>query len=225
MSFNLEITLNTAPSVNNTIINVVFNGNRSTSYSFGSNLFYDSDGDSLTYSYTINPTASFLTVSLVSMSMSGFAANSNAGVYNITIIVDDNDLETPSAYSSFNCSVIANQPPQTTQIVSNLSSLVLYPVLISWDISLFSDINGDSMMFLITTNATGSWYTISNTNLNLVGTPTTNSLAGNFTVTLKSYDIYGAQMLYNVGMNILPNYPPAVVSKINYIFRIKHGRM
>ena len=106
MSFNLEITLNTAPSVNNTISNVVFNGNRSTSYSFGSNLFYDSDGDSLTYSYIINPTASFLTVNLVSMSMSGFAANSNAGVYNITIIADDNDPETPSAYSSFNCSVI-----------------------------------------------------------------------------------------------------------------------
>ena len=126
------------------------------------------------------------------------------------------------AYSVF---VVANQPPQTTQIVSNLSSLVLYPVLISWDISLFSDINGDSMIFLITTNATGSWYTISNTNLNLVGTPTTNSLAGNFTVTLKSYDSYGAQMLYNVVMNILPNYPPAVVSNINYIFRIKHGRM
>ena len=225
MSFNLEITLNTAPSVNTTISNVVFNGNRSSSYSFGSNLFYDSDGDSLTYSYTINPTASFLTVNLVSMSMSGFAANSNAGVYNVTIIADDNDPETPSTYSSFNCSVIANQPPQTTQIVSNLSSLVLYPVLISWDISLFSDINGDSMIFLITTNATGSWYTISNTNLNLVGTPTTNSLAGNFTVTLKSYDSYGAQMLYNVVMNILPNYPPAVVSNINYIFRIKHGRM
>ena len=62
-SFSLVITTNTPPTKNTTIGNTVFHGNRSSSYSFGSNLFYDSDGDTLTYTYTVVPTAGFLTVS------------------------------------------------------------------------------------------------------------------------------------------------------------------
>ena len=212
-SFSLVITTNTPPTKNTTIGNTVFHGNRSSSYSFGSNLFYDSDGDTLTYTYTVVPTAGFLTVSTSSMSWSGFAANTDAGIYNITITANDDDPETASAISFFNLTVVANQPPTTTQTISNITVLAYYPVSIVWTSSQFSDINGDSISYLITTNSSCCWYTINNSVPSFTGTTSSNSQIGNFIVTLDSYDNYGGHSYYIIGLLINYNSPPAVVSE------------
>ena len=180
VTFSLTITLNSPPVKNNTINDYTFQGNRTSTYSFGSNLFYDPDGDTLIYTYIISPPAPFLTISTSSMSWSGTPVNTYAGVYLITIKADDGDPETANATSSFSLTVVANQAPTTTQTISNISSLVYYPIEISWNSSLFTDINGDTPSFTITTNATGSWYIISNSYPKLYGTPSSNSYSGNF---------------------------------------------
>ena len=210
-SFNLEITTNTPPTKNTTILNTTFHGNRSTSYSFGSNLFYDSDGDTLAYTYSVSPTAAFLTVDVSSMSMTGFAANTDAGVYTITITANDDDPETSSATSLFNLTVVANQPPTTTQTISNISQLAWYPISIAWNSSLFSDINRDTIAFLITTNITGGWFTINNSYPNFTGNPSSNSCVGNYTVTLDAYDSYGGHSYYVVKLEVKQNHSPSVV--------------
>jgi len=215
-TFNLEITTNTAPTKNTTIADITFHGNRSTSYNFGTNLFYDTDGDTLTYTYAVTSTnasltGAFLTFDLSSMSMSGFAANTDAGIYTITITANDDDPETSSATSSFTLTVVANQPPTTTETISDISQLAYYPVSIAWNSSKFSDINGDTPHFTITTNATGSWYSINNSIPSFTGTPNNNSYVGNFTVTLDSYDNYGGNIYYVVKLEIKANHPPTVV--------------
>ena len=53
--------------------------------------------------------------------------------------------------------VVEEAAPSTDEVVANITMLTYYDMDVSWDVSLFTDINNDTIVFTIAHNFTGSW--------------------------------------------------------------------
>lgn len=185
-------------------------GQRTTTLALNTPLFTDADGDTVVKTYTVVPAASFITYSNTSDVITVIAGTNDAGSYNITITGSDTHSDTSDATTSCIITVTNNSPPETTETFSNTTMLAYYDYLLDFDISLFSDLNGDTITYTLTHNAS-SWMNTNTTELSFYGTPT-NSDLGIFIVTLNASDSFGGFSVYSYYVTVQKNYAPAVTT-------------
>ena len=93
--------------------------------------------------------------------------------------------------------------------------MVHYAVNIDWVNNQFVDANNDTITSTIEYDATGSWFTAGDVSAKFVGTPDSNTQAGNYTITLKLTDDYGGETKYDVGLEIKSNTAPVYNASAN----------
>ena len=145
MTFNVEITENFAPVINNTISDYTAYGNRTNIFTLPGDLFYDQEGDTMSYTYFINPAASFIVYNIGTQELTIDIDNTKQGIYEFTLTARDHHTDTGSTDSKFNITITNNAVPTTTEVFSNTTMLAYYPFELVFNSSKFSDINGDTI--------------------------------------------------------------------------------
>ena len=97
-------------------------------------MFYDRENDTISYTYSISPTASFVAYDIAIKELS-----INAGVYEFSLTAQDQYTDTGSTDSEFNITVIDNEAPITSEVFTNVTMLAYYPFEFGFDSSKFSD--------------------------------------------------------------------------------------
>ena len=168
-------------------------------------MFYDRENDTISHSYSINPTASFIAYNVTSKELSIDAGGNDAGVYEFSLTAKDQHNDTGSTDSKFNITVINNEAPVTSEVFTNVTMLAYYPFEFVFNSSKFSDINGDSISFNMSTNA--SWIQTHTSELKFNGT-TNNTLVDVYEIALTAYDDYGGINDITYTINITENHLP-----------------
>ena len=216
-SFNIEITENQGPHANSTtsLPNLTIHGNRTTEISLGNDLFIDSEGDTISLSMDVSPSLSIMSLNSSNYIIVNDTLNTYEGNYTINITAKDQYSDTTQSSRSFVVELLNNYSPTTPEIIANVSVLVHYAVNIDWVNNQFVDANNDTITSVIEYDTTGSWFTAGDVSAKFVGTPDSNTQAGNYTITLKLTDDYGGETKYDVGLEIKPNTAPVYNTSAN----------
>ena len=191
---------------NTTISNYTAHGNRTTNFTLSNDMFYDQEGDTISYTYVTSPTATgFISYDASTRELSINVGNDKAGVYEFTLTAKDQYSDTGSTDSKFNITIINNEIPVTTEVFTNTTMLAYYPYELVFNSSEFSDINGDTIRYNMSTNAT--WITINTTELKFSGS-SDNSQVNFYELVLVAYDDYGGENTITYTVNITQNHVP-----------------
>ena len=104
-------------------------------------LFYDRENDTISYTYSINPTASFVAYGIAIKELSINAGADDAGYYEFSLTAQDQYTDTGSTDSKLYITIISNEAPITSEVFTNVTMLAYYPFEFGFDSSKFSDMN------------------------------------------------------------------------------------
>ena len=114
ISYKIYVMPNRAPYDNSSVPDTTIAAGLVMSSSFPSNLFVDDDGEPITYSHTVTSglSSTWISFDSTSRTFSGTAAvNSGVGTYIVTIIANDNNVNSPAGELNFTITVTPNLPP------------------------------------------------------------------------------------------------------------------
>jgi hypothetical protein len=94
----------------------------------------------------------------------------------------------------------------TSEVLVNTTMLAYYTFNLQFTKALFTDVNGDTINYQLTKNAT--WMSVDSTNLRFYGTPNSNTYVGYYQMTLRAYDNYGGETYYFYYVNVTTNHLP-----------------
>ena len=149
--------------------------------------------------------ASFVSYNASSRQLTVNVDNSKAGVYEFTLTARDQHSDTGSTDSVFSITVINNEAPMTTEVFRNETVTAYHLYELRFDLSKFSDINGDAIHFNMSSNA--SWISLDTSNLLFSGTPE-NANIGVHEITLTAYDDYRGVTNITYTINVTENNEP-----------------
>ena len=112
-SFNLELLANEGPVKNVSMYDYSSISGIVKTKSLYTYLFYDPEGEPMTYSYTVSPPASFITIntsSLINMILSDASTNADINNYTVTISATDGHSDTTVATNIFYVVIEENLP-------------------------------------------------------------------------------------------------------------------
>ena len=215
--YNQPPVINTSPSSPACII-----AHYPFSYSVPLTYFRDPENETLSFSLTTNqgsPKDSWILITTNSTSLifSGTPTNLQYASFSVTLVVTDGHSNT-STY--FTICVNQNKPPTMPGTATSISSGQVgfswsYVYKKSWN----SEPEGETISFTCTSNDTYSWISWSQnaTDITFVGTPNSNTYAGNYNITVIASDPYSDVSKYNwtSGFIITVNNPPTIGTMVN----------
>jgi hypothetical protein len=191
-SFQVVITPNQGPTVNNTVTNetvsVWFGLNRT----FPTGIFEDPEGEPMTYSYTVTPATPLIIVetgSLLYYNVSDASTNADIGVYVIQLTADDPYPDTPQNSHSFSISLVLNQGPIVNETVTDFTFSCERSNSFYHTTFAFSDPESEAVYLDGSFSPAAPFLAYNNVTREIYGTPT-DADSGTYMFTLIGYDIH-----------------------------------
>lgn len=154
----VEVIQNSPPQIANQIGDITIQGSRQSQKILTGPLFQDIEGDSFTETAQCDPAFGFITYDVNNYILVITAGDNDAGVYNCSVIAQDSHSDTGSTANSFLVTVINNEPPTTTETITQSVSLEAYSTFeLIFHPALFTDPNGDKVLYDINPLPVPSW--------------------------------------------------------------------
>ncbi|MFL0682803.1 MAG: Ig-like domain-containing protein [Algoriphagus aquaeductus] len=208
------VDVNDAPTVQNSIPNQDATEDEEFVFQFGSDVFFDLDGDDLSYSAQLSGGGSlpgWLTFNPAIRTFSGTPTNSDVGTVSITVTADDGNGGTVT--DTFDITVInVNDAPTVANPIADQFATEDIAFNFQFGLNVFNDIDvGDILTYTAQLSDGGSlplWLSFDGNNRRFSGTPG-NSDVGNLDIVVTASDELGASVsdtftLIVVGVNDAP---------------------
>ncbi|MFN3761311.1 MAG: putative Ig domain-containing protein, partial [Algoriphagus aquaeductus] len=208
------VDVNDAPTVQNSIPNQDATEDEEFVFQFGSDVFFDLDGDDLSYSAQLSGGGSlpgWLTFNPAIRTFSGTPTNSDVGTVSITVTANDGNGGTVT--DTFDITVInVNDAPTVANPIADQSATEDIAFNFQFGLNVFNDIDvGDVLTYTAQLSDGGSlplWLSFDGNNRRFSGTPG-NSDVGNLDIVVTASDGLGASVsdtftLIVVGVNDAP---------------------
>ena len=210
----IHVWANRAPKRINTISNLHHVAGVPFSYTIGSDIFEEEDGEPLTYSFYSNPDSThWLSLDSSTGTFTGTPkANDDAVNYIIYVTADDNNTNSGSATDSFRLYTSDNQPPLLDQGLSTPTNTSIYCQFIyTLPIDAFKDPEDED--YTIRVEITNGNFILNYEPLTriITGTPTDNTKYGTHIVKFYVEDVHNiTSFTHNMNIYISENLPPVV---------------
>ncbi|MCT7967673.1 DUF4347 domain-containing protein [Laspinema sp. D1] len=189
-SFTVDI--NRAPVVETEIAPGTATATQPFSFQFPATTFTDADGDTLTYSATLdndNPLPSWLSFNPTTRTFSGTPTASHFGSFNIKVTASDGTA-TVSDIFALAVSDVPNTAPVVNEAIADVTANVSAPFNFVIPGNTFSDTDGNPLTYSATLedgSPLPSWLSFDATTYTFTGTPTVNNL-GNISIKITVSD-------------------------------------
>ena len=211
----LKVTENQSPSLDNVlptnlevIVGYLF------SYTVPGNTLSDAESETITYSFSVSPSASWLSFDASTLTITGTPnSNTQIGDYTMSIVADDTQSFTPSTTATAPLKVIQNFHPQIANPIGAGQSVVArHPWTFTFPENTFTDSEGESMIYTYSVAPGASWLMFNAATRTFSGTPPDNSHAGAYTITLTATDSPLSQSTdHDFTLTVNANQPPTLV--------------
>lgn len=226
---NIYVYPNRAP-VNSSVVGSQSGvAGHSFSYTINPTLFSDPDGEAITYSISSSPTASWLNFDSTTLVMSGTpTVNTDAGIYTISIYVNDTNSNSAPGSISFTLTITANQAPTmpgtaTVMTDGKIGALWLYVYDKSWN----SDPEGEMLAYTCSSNDTNSWLSCSQNTTHILfsGISFNNADVGTYQISVTISDPFPSVNNYTwiQTFSLLANDPPVIGSMTDQSLVVPEG--
>lgn len=187
-TFNLTITSNQGPQKTVTIPDQNFTAWKGGSYTLPANTFYEPEGETVIYSYTVTPANTFIIFNndLTIMTV-GAVDNSNVNTYTVTLTWSDGHPDTTNATSSFILNYVQNYGPVANTLVPNLIFSVRRSSTYTIPSTAFIDNDSEPIAITNTIAPSAPCLTFNSASETFTFNPAVAN-AGNYTLTLTASD-------------------------------------
>ena len=211
------INPNRAPVVNGPIADVTIHAGYSIVSQFDNTSFIEPDGEVMSYSFTSNDSSvlTWLSLDNDTRTFSGVPpVNSAVGVYEVSLIADDTNVNSASGVATFIVTITENYPPMLDKgLASPNSSIVHYEFVYFVLSDAFKDPEGDAYTIRVEVIPAEFSVTYSGSDRSVRGTLTDNSKFGDYTLRFSVEDIWNVSTFTeDLTITINQNMPPNIIS-------------
>ena len=156
----LKVIENQSPTIDNVLpLDLNTRNGYLFSYTIPSNTFSDAESETITYSFSITPAATWLSFDSSTHIVSGTPTlPAHAGDYTISIIADDTQSFTAATTASAPLKVEENKYPQISNPITNGPTVVVrYPLTFTFPENTFMEPEGEPITYSYSITPSASW--------------------------------------------------------------------
>ena len=175
--------------LDNPIADQIITANFAHSFSAPENTFSEPEGESLSFTYSVNPPASWLSFDNDAVKFSGTPMNADANAYTVTLTASDPNAFVTDTADTFKITVVTNSPPSLDNALpTNLALTVPATFAYTVPANTFSEPDRESITYSYSVSPSASWLTFDPDTRTFGGFLEDNTVAGSFSITVHADD-------------------------------------
>ncbi|CAI2376366.1 unnamed protein product [Moneuplotes crassus] len=192
-------------------------------YSVAKSSYSDNEGESLSFSHSVNDAKGAwisLSENTTHLLFSGTPDNTQFGNYTLSIIIKDSNPSVSPSEDNVTVCVTENKVPYLSGTPTSPSSVIVgFPFTYHFDLSWVGEHESEALTHQCSINPSPGWITCSQntTHVSFTGTPNSNSLVGQYELSIDNIDPHVDVNNYTWTMNftVNTNHPTAISSVEN----------